>query len=238
MAFLTRRKKSPEGGARADDAFKVGSYSQCGEDLIVSYVFALRGITQPSYLDIGAHHPFYLNNTALFYFRGGSGVNIEPNPELIECLRQERPRDTNVNVGISAKAGRQTFYCMDDPALSTFSEGEVASLLAHGKKVQASIEVPAISIRTALDDYCAGAFPDFLSIDVEGSELEIFSAIDFSQTWPKVICVETAEYSPTGAGAKRRDLMALIESRGYLLYADTNLNSIYVKQQFWLSRET
>ena len=55
------------------------SFSQCGEDLIVNYIFGLRGITKPTYLDIGANDPFYLNNTALFYINGCRGINIEAN---------------------------------------------------------------------------------------------------------------------------------------------------------------
>ncbi len=33
------------------------SYAQCGEDLIVSGLFQTLGISQPTYLDLGAHHP-------------------------------------------------------------------------------------------------------------------------------------------------------------------------------------
>ena len=37
------------------------SYSQCSEDLIVRYIFNLRGISKPTYLDIGANDPFYIS---------------------------------------------------------------------------------------------------------------------------------------------------------------------------------
>ena len=46
------------------------SYSQTGEDIIIKTALADLGISKPSYLDIGAHHPYYLNNTALFYKQG------------------------------------------------------------------------------------------------------------------------------------------------------------------------
>lgn len=32
----------------------------------------------------------------------------------------------------------------------------------------------------------------------------------------------------------QKSLMDFIESKGYYLYADTNLNSIYIKNEFWL----
>src|SRR6187200_1235902 len=78
------------------------SYSQCGEDLLVQYVFLLRGIKYPSYIDIGANDPFYLSNTALFYNKGCRGINIEANPKLIENFKLHRPEDHNLNIGIGA----------------------------------------------------------------------------------------------------------------------------------------
>jgi len=42
------------------------SYCQSGEDLILSLAFYSLGISRPTYLDIGAHHPEYLSNSALF----------------------------------------------------------------------------------------------------------------------------------------------------------------------------
>ena len=62
--LLRRLKRLPQ------DNYAKKSFSQCGEDLIVDYVFKARGVGRPSYLDIGAHHPYWLSNTALFYERG------------------------------------------------------------------------------------------------------------------------------------------------------------------------
>jgi len=46
------------------------SYSQCGEDLIISHIIKSLSIQTPTYIDVGAHHPFYLSNTAYFYNGG------------------------------------------------------------------------------------------------------------------------------------------------------------------------
>ena len=59
------------------------SYAQNGEDLIIDFAFReVFKINQPSYLDIGAHHPFCFSNTQLFYERGSQGINVEANPFL------------------------------------------------------------------------------------------------------------------------------------------------------------
>ena len=76
------------------------SYSQCGEDLIIAFLFRSLGIERPGYIDIGAHHPTYLSNTRLLYARGSRGINIEANPALIRRFRTQRPGDVNLNIGI------------------------------------------------------------------------------------------------------------------------------------------
>src|SRR5688572_28592456 len=115
--FLTDEEKYRRG-------FRKVSYSQCGEDILVDYVLTLRGIQRPSYLDIGANHPFFINNTAKFYLEGSHRINIEANHELIGNFLRHRPNDINLNVGVSDKRGAQDFYIMNDNTLSTFSRSE------------------------------------------------------------------------------------------------------------------
>lgn len=211
------------------------TFAQCGEDIIVSYVFSLRGISKPTYIDIGAHHPFRLSNTALFYQRGSRGVNIEPNPEQFSSFLKYRSQDINLNVGIGGSESTQTFYCLEDAPLSTFSAAEAAAFQRHGHKLKAELQLQVLPIGKIITDHCNGRFPDFMNLDVEGFETEILSSVDFINDYPKVICIETANYSPTGNGPKRHELMSFLEKKNYFLYADTNLNSIYVHRVFWTS---
>src|SRR5271169_435695 len=96
------------------------SFSQSGEDIIVRQLFKLRGINNPSYLDIGANDPFRINNTARFYKKGSRGINVEANPMLIKRFEKFRPHDINLNVGIAGSEGEMDFYIMNDDTLSTF----------------------------------------------------------------------------------------------------------------------
>jgi FkbM family methyltransferase len=210
------------------------SYSQCGEDLLVNYIFNLRGIQFPTYLDIGANHPFFLSNTALFYNKGCRGINIEANPQLIADFNHFRKRDINLNVGIGPVEDELDFYIINDSTLSTFSREEAEHITSTGKySIKFVQKVKLISVDRVITEYLGGKFPDFLSIDVEGLDLEILKSIDFNKYWPKVICVEAAEYSPIGAGKRKNDLIDFIISKGYYEYANTNLNAIMVKNEFW-----
>jgi FkbM family methyltransferase len=209
------------------------SYSQCGEDLLVQYIFNLRGISKPSYIDIGANDPYFLNNTALFYEKGSRGINIEANPQLLKELKRKRPKDINLNTGISSKEGELDFYIMEDNTLSTFSRQECDSMQAVGKKLLQIDKIKLTTISKILETYCDNKFPDFMSLDVEGMDFEILRSIKFKESSPKVICVEAAEYSRIGAGSRRTELIDLLVAEGYYEYANTNLNAIMVKNEFW-----
>ena len=209
------------------------SYSQCGEDLLISYVFTLRGIHNPSYMDIGANDPYFLSNTALFYSKGSKGINIEANPDLHNKFTALRQRDINLNVGISNQPEELDFYIMDDNTLSTFSKDEYESMAAQGRKLKEIKKIKLVTVAEVIDQHFGGMFPDFLSIDVEGMDFQILQSIDFSRSRPKVICVEAADYSPVGAGARRSELIDFLAGKGYYEYANTNLNAIMVDRKFW-----
>ncbi len=209
-------------------------FSQCGEDAIVKYIFQLRNIDKPTYIDIGAHHPYYLSNTAYFYEKGSRGINVEANPDLISAFQIHRPHDVNLNVAIGGIMSERNFYILSDSSLSTFSKDEAENLVSVGRhKINSVKKIQLVTLESVLEKYSNNAFPDFLSLDVEGLDMEILKSIDFSKYWPKVICLEAAEYSPIGAGSKRLDLIEYITNKGYYEYANTNLNFILVKNEFW-----
>ena len=213
---------------RARSAGKV-SYSQCGEDLIVRYVFDFLKIPTPTYLDIGAHHPMFLSNTFLFYQQGSSGLNIEPDPKLFEPFPRQRSRDTNLNIGISDQEGDLPFYVMSAPTLNTFSEVDARAAVAQGRiKIEKIFPVKVRPINAVLQEFLPDVPLDFLSIDVEGLDFAILSSMDFNRWRPKVICAETITYSETNQGKKIPEIAGLLHEQGYRAYADTHINTIFV----------
>jgi FkbM family methyltransferase len=219
--------------ASSEEANFKKSYSQCGEDMIIDYIFRLRGISMPTYLDIGSYHPWILSNTGYFYQRGCRGINIDANPENIKRFMKQRPGDINLNVGVGDTNGEANFYIMKDRTLSTLSKNEVDAMEKLGKKLERIETIKIRTLQSILYEYSNNIFPDFLSIDVEGYELDILKTIDFQVNSPKIICVEIAEYSPIGAGKKKMELFNYLIGQGYYEYACTNLNSILVKNEFW-----
>jgi len=210
------------------------SYAQCGEDLIIDFIFNTLEIYKPSYLDIGAHHPKYINNTYFFYKNGSKGVNVEPDKNLLRAFKFQRKRDVNLNIGVGVKAGIMDFYVISSRTLNTFSKVEADRYLDEfGFKL---METRKIKIRTTNDiikEYFLDS-PDLISIDVEGMDYDILESINLATYRPIVICIETMSYSESGAGERDYRIDHYLNENGYMKYAETYINTIYVEKKKWL----
>lgn len=226
-ARLARKVRNAPAPVQARETF-----SQSGEDAIVRYVFSLRGVERPSYIDVGAHHPWDLSNTALFYRQGSRGINVEPNRELLAAFERERPEDINLCAAVGTGDSIDLFV-FEDPALSTCSPEEARLLEAAGHRRLRTENVPVRGLVEIVERHAQGRFPDLLNVDVEGLEHAVLAPLSDRADLPKVMVIETAEYSPIGAGRKRQELIDWVLARGYLTYADTSLNTIFVRRNFW-----
>ena len=81
------------------------------------------------------------------------------------------------------------------------------------------------------------ARPDFLSLDVEGLDLSILRSLDFDNCAPDVCCVETLSYTEDRSERKLDDIIDFMLSKDYFVYADTFVNSIFVRRPVWRARE-
>ncbi len=214
--------------------FRKTSYSQSGEDLIIDFIFTHLGISKPSYLDIGAHHPFYLSNTAHFYEKGCRGINIEPDPELFKLFPQYRKDDINLNIGMGTEKGVAEFYIISSPTLNTFSKHVAESYINEGDyRIVNSVNVPIDSLKNILIENFGGNFPDFLTIDAEGIDELIIKSIDYNKNFPLVICIETISFSTSGNGLKNTTIADFLLENGYMVCADTYINTIFVREDAW-----
>jgi FkbM family methyltransferase len=209
------------------------SYSQCGEDLIMRFLFASAGIGRPTYIDLGAHHPTHLSNTKLLYADGSRGINVEANPELIAKFHRSRRKDINLNFGVGPEEsdGKTVdFYVMNSSTMSTFSLEEALRLEAETSiKRTRTIQVPMRGVSSIIREYCGGVFPDLLNVDIEGTDSLVVPALVAApfESRPKVVCIETLTYSESGTARKRTELIQAIAEAGYRVYADTYINTIF-----------
>jgi FkbM family methyltransferase len=213
------------------------SYSQCGEDLIVKYIFDVLQIPKPTYLDIGAHDPFFLSNTALFYKLGSQGINIEPDATLFPKFLKHRKKDINLNIGIGKEDSVADFYVMSVRTLNTFSKNEAERYQSEeGFSINEIIKTRVSTINSILKTYNKGIFPEFLNIDAEGVDEIIIKSIDFSKNYPLVICIETLSFSTSGREIKNTELINFLIDNGYMVYADTYINTIFTRVDTWRNK--
>lgn len=211
------------------------SYSQVGEDLIVDYLFTSLNIQQPVYLEIGTNQPIFSNNTYLFYKKGSRGVCIEPDIQMYELIKAKRPGDTVLNIGIGLSEMREApFYLFPGVlnAWSTFSEEEARFREVESGLTAKKVIVPLKTINSIIVEYFEKC-PHFISLDVEGLDLEILKSMDFKRFRPDVICVETLSFSITNTGQKLQDIIDFMHAQNYFSYADTHVNTIFCRSELF-----
>ena len=192
------------------------SFSQYGEDLIINGIFDTIGISHPRYIDIGAHHPTLLNNTYFFYRRGSSGVCIEPDKKLLKKIQEKRSRDLCLNCGVGPETKENApYYKMTAQTLNTFSkESAEKNIEAQDVYGTQSIEevsyIRIVSINEILKK-CKATDLDLLSIDTEGFDEAIITAMNFDIYRPKVICIETIEQVTDNKFKKNNSIIKHLE---------------------------
>lgn len=215
--------------------FKV-SYSQCGEDLILQQLFIVLGVSKVRYLDIGAHHPTYLSNTYLFYENGGNGVCVEPDPALFKEFGKKRPRDTHLNCGVGIVPGEADFFVMSTSTLNTFSKEEAERYQSYGQqRIMKTIRIKLETINNIFRKNFEKS-PNLVSLDVEGLDYLILQNFDFDKYRPEVFCLETLSYTEDKSERKLTEIIDLMHANGYITYADTYINTIFVDAAAWGNR--
>lgn len=233
LAILDSNNKDTVYTGHPDQAFGSITYSQHGEDLFVVTFFHLIGIRNPSYLDIGAHHPTNISNTALLYTRGSRGINIEANPNLMQKFYEFRPDDLNLNIGIADQNGFMTYYMIDDfSGRNTFDKKTADEFVqSHPEfSISATKEIPVMKLDDVVNKYCDGIYPDFLTIDVEGLDESILKASSISdKNGPKLICVETCSGDDSDSSL---GITKFLTQRGYDIYIKTIGNILFTQKTY------
>lgn len=173
------------------------------------------------YVDVGAHHPRRFSNTYFFYRRGWCGINIEPNPEAIRAFQSDRSRDTNLQLGVSDRAEKRTYYLFNEPALNTLDGDIVKSRLAttHYKLVK-TIDISVERLDGILGRYLpANQEIAYLSIDVEGQDFAVLQSNDWQLFRPNCVLVEAIGSSLEDV--MRSDIFQFMKAQGYELFAKT-----------------
>ena len=206
------------------------SYSQEGEDMILRRIF--ENNKNGFYVDVGAYHPKLFSNTYFFYKKGWRGINIEPNPESIQLFNAQRYMDINLSVGVSNIPSERIYYMFNEPALNTFEENIAKMSSRSGEQYYQIGKIP-VKVRR-LETILEENLPkdqniDFISIDVEGHELNVIQSNDWEKFRPKCLLVEVLESNIQSI--MQSQLHGCMTAANYTLYAKT-ANTIFYMDKY------
>lgn len=198
------------------------SYAQNREDIILKAFF--EDIEKGFYVDVGAYHPAIASVTKLFYDEGWNGINIEPNQTQFAYFKNSRPRDINLQVGVSDKSGKMKLH--EYPlGQSTFSEkiqDEYIEPKAKLKRAHQSYDVDVLTLESIFTTQEVKTI-NFLKIDVEGFEYEVILGNNWEKYRPQVLCIEADHII--------KDWRPLLKKARYDLIFFDGLNEYYVANE-------
>ena len=198
--------------------YKKISYSFNAVDLIIDYIFKDKKIG--FYLDIGCQHPVSNNNTYLLFKRGWNGINVDLDIKNIEIFNLSRPKDINLNLAISSSLSEQKLYFYHDISpINTLSKDVSSFQNAQVKEIK---NIKTITLNNLLKNLDFNKHIDYMNIDVEGHELDIFKGFDLHLYKPSVISVEFLDLKMKQLEFKNNDLSRIINSDIYNLLTNNN----------------
>jgi FkbM family methyltransferase len=138
------------------------------------------------FVEVGANDPRQGSQSWHLEQAGWRGVLIEPQPALAARLRDTRKAEVfAVACSSPENAGRELSLYVAGPMLALDRDR-----MAPGATPQATMSVPVRTLDDVLTEAGAPRPLDFLSVDVEGHEIEVLSGFDFARWRPRLILLE------------------------------------------------
>ena len=191
--------------------YKKISYSFNAVDLIIDYIF--KNKNNGFYLDVGSQHPISNNNTYLLFKRGWSGINIDLDKKNIDLFNTARPNDINLNLAISSNVAEKKLYFYHDKSPINTLDKVVSDFQTATVKEIKRIKTTTLDI--ALQNLKFNNKIDYMNLDVEGHEMDIFKAFDLSVYKPSIISVEFLDLDMKYLEFKNNDLQRIVNTDLY-----------------------
>jgi len=195
------------------------SYSYGSVDLLLEHIF--KNQSHGFYIDVGCQHPVMNNNTYLLYKKGWNGINIDLDKKNIDLFNFYRKRDLNLNFAISSQEGeRDLFFYHDKSAINTVEKSVANYQRAQVKEIK---KVKTKTLNSIIENSKFNNLTiDFVSIDVEGHELDVIKGFDLKKYKPKVVIIEFLDLSLKKLEIKNLNIKNFLKSEIYQYMIDKN----------------
>ena len=207
------------------------SYSQCGEDMMLDAIFY--NVYNGIYVDVGANNPFIQSNTQYFYNKGWHGINIDALPGSMKRFNKIRVRDINIEAAISNDHSELTYYMFKSSFYNTFDREEIERLKTISE-LTGKLKIKTIKLSEIFESQNIEII-DFMSVDVEGLDLEVLKSNNWQKYRPKIIVIEAITYSLLEIDHISK-IKYFLESVGYKLFCNSPTNFFYIEIEFYKVR--
>jgi FkbM family methyltransferase len=182
-------------------------------------VAAFFGAAKGFFVEVGANDPHERSQTWHLEQVGWTGILVEPQPDLADKLRAMRSAKVfAVACSSPDNAGRTLPLNVAGPLSSLDRER-----MAPGAAPESVIEVPIRTLDSVLEEAGAPERFDFLSVDVEGHEVEVLRGFDIARWRPRLILLEDHVGDLTKHG--------FLKAAGYRLIRRYENNGWYVPRE-------
>ena len=166
------------------------SYAQLGQDLLIDNL--LKGKTNGFFIEAGAYDGETFSNTLYFERkRNWTGLLVEADPKLFYLLKNKNRRAFISNACLSVKNYAESVNFTFGNALGGIEATEYTEYILGNGLVQC---IPLITYLTVLNI----THVDYLSLDIEGTEIDVIKQIDFKKYTFNVIMIEYAIFGHPG----------------------------------------
>ena len=159
------------------------AYSHWGIDLIITKL--LNSKNKGIYIDVGCHHPFLNNHSYLLYKSGWEGINIDIDYNSIDMFNFFRKSDVNIQTAVTDHKGEVDLFFYHNRAAKNTISKEFGSDAKEQKKINSDTLNNIIE-----NSKFKNSRIDFVSIDVEGNEMNVLNGFNLKKYKPKLILLE------------------------------------------------
>lgn len=200
-------------------------YSQFGEDRHLQALIGGKGAG--TCVEVGANDGRSGSNSLFFEQNGWNCVLVEANPELCAVLRRERTGQV-FECAASAEEGVATLRLSEGEdwadQISTICVGEEAErALNRGRVTTRDVEVRTRPLDDIFEEARLTRI-DFITIDVEGHELEVLKGLTLDRWRPGILIIED-NIRFTGHAVREH-----LNRHGYVRFFRTGINDWYAHE--------